>query len=436
MFADPKSFVKACEFGPVGRAAGRGIIRAMPIHVVYVAPYFSPNILQCLDGLVALPEVKVGVISHETSERLPSRYHGRLAGHYQVRDCMDGEVLAAATRAFQREWGRVDRLIGFLEQMQVPLAVARDRTGVPGMGEEVARNFREKNRMKEVLRAAGLPVARQALVGGPDDARRVAAEFGYPIVLKPPAGLGSQSTVRVSDDEELSAALAQLAVSPSHPAQAEQFVRGEEHTFETVTIGGRPVWHSSSYYLPGPLAVLENQWMQYCVLLPRERLQPHAEAFRPQNVRALEALGMGTGLSHMEWFLQADGSRVIGEVGARPPGVHLMPMMGLAHEVDMWAKWAELVVHERFSVPERKWACGAAFFRGQGHGQVVRAVEGFAAAASELGEALVEHRLPRPGQPRASGYEGEGYAIVRAPTTEGAVAALRTLVTQVRVALG
>jgi len=43
---------------------------------------------------------------------------------------------------------------------------------------------------------------------------------------------------------------------------------------------------------------------------------------------------------------------------------------------------------------------------------------------------------PHVGQSRASGYEGEGYAIVRAPTTDEAVAALRALVTNIRVVLG
>lgn len=406
-----------------------------PVHVVYVAPYFSANILQCLDGLLGLPDVRVGVISHEAADRMPMPQRGRLAGHYQVQDCLDEGQVAAATHAFQKEWGRVDRLIGFLEQMQLPLAIARDRTGVPGMSGAIARNFREKNRMKEVLRDAGLPVAGQRLIHGPDEARAMVAAFGYPIVIKPPAGLGSRGTMRVTDEEELQAALAALMVSPSNPAQAEQFISGEEHTFETVTIRGEPVWHSSSYYLPGPLAVLEHPWMQYCVLLPRERLQPHAERFRPINVAALQALGMGTGLSHMEWFLRADGSAIVSEVGARPPGVHLMPMMGMCHEVDMWAKWAELLVHERFSVPERQWSCGAAFFRGQGVGHAVRSVEGFERAAEVLGDRLVEHRLPRPGTPRASGYEGEGYAIVRARTTQEVVEGLRLLVTQTRVTL-
>lgn len=417
---------------------GSGIIRRarMPVHVLYVAPYFSANILQCLDGLASLPEVRLGVISHEPEAALPGRYRGRVTGHYQVRDCLDADQLTAAGKAFQAGWGRVDRLIGFLEQMQIPISVARDRLGIPGMSEAVARNFREKNRMKAKLREAGLPVARQALIGSADEARRFVKEVGYPIVLKPPAGLGSRATVRATDDESLSAALADLLVSPSNPAQAEEFIRGEEHTFETVTIGGRPVWSSSSYYLPGPLQVLENPWIQYCVLLPREQLQPHAQRFQAINAQALQALGISTGLTHMEWFLRADGSPVISEVAARPPGVHLMPMMGLCHGVDMWHKWAELMVFERFEVPPRSFSAGAAFFRGQGRGQVVRAVEGLAEAQARAGRYVVDRKLPQIGQPRSSGYEGEGYAIVKAETTDEAVQALRDLIGCVRVVMG
>jgi hypothetical protein len=217
---------------------------------------------------------------------------------------------------------------------------------------------------------------------------------GYPIVVKPPAGMGSKATMRAFDDESLMEALESLHVSPSNPAQAEEFIRGDEHTFETVSVKGVPVWSSSSYYLPGPLEVLENPWMQYCVLLPRETLPPHAQAFQATNHAALKALGIHTGLSHMEWFHLSSGRAVVSEVGARPPGVHLMPLMGLAHGVEMWAKWAELMTFERFEMPERVASVGVCFFRGQGRGQTVRAVHGVDAAQAQAGG--VGGRSPAP----------------------------------------
>ncbi len=110
--------------------------------------------------------------------------------------------------------------------------------------------------------------------------------------------------------------------------------------------------------------------------------------------------------------------------------------MSQAHQVDFWAKWAELLVHERWDVPERQFATGVAFLRGHGRGRRVTAVHGLDAAQEVAGSIVVDRKLPVVGQARADGYEGEGWAIVRAPTTAQVVAALRTLVTTIRIELG
>jgi hypothetical protein len=63
-------------------------------------------------------------------------------------------------------------------------------------------------------------------------------------------------------------------------------------------------------------------------------------------------------------------------------------------------------------------------------------VRGAEEAIAALGDTLVEARLPRPGTPRAEGYEGEGWALVRHATTEGARQALKTLISGIRVIAG
>src|SRR5205085_1238571 len=162
------------------------------------------------------------------------------------------------------------------------LGYVRDRTGIAGMGEEVAKNFREKARMKDVLRGAGVPCARHRLCTGVDEAISFAAMVGFPLVVKPPAGAGAKSTFRVDD----SAAL-----------------------------------------------------------------------------RALSALGMTSGVSHMEWFRRADGSVAISEVGARPPGAHICTLHSVACDFDFYAAWGRAVVFDEFTPPQRRYAAGAAYFR-------------------------------------------------------------------------
>jgi biotin carboxylase len=337
--------------------------------------------------------------------------------------------------AFQHSWGRVDRLLGVLEQLQVPLGEARSSANIPGMKLPEALNFRDKARMKDCLRAAGLPVARHRLVQSAADALALAEEVGFPLILKPVAGVGARSTWRIREEAELVDLLAQLQPSPAQPIQAEEFITGVERTLEAVMVEGRPQWWSGTRYHPTPLAVLENGWMQYTVILPREEVAPWAD-FAPVSIAALRALGLSTGLSHMEWFERADGSFVIGEVGARPPGVNIMPMMSLVHGVDMVERWCRLMTLGEWSPTPRRRAAGTAFFRGQGRGSRVVAVHGLDQAQQEVGALVVDRKLPVVGQPVSTSYEGEGWAIVAADSTVEVEHALARLVRLVRVELG
>jgi phosphoribosylaminoimidazole carboxylase (NCAIR synthetase) len=353
---------------------------------------------------------------------------------------MDPAQLTEAVRAIGRGVGPVDRLVGVLEQLQLPMAATRDALGIEGLTSEVARNFRDKDRMKAVLRAAGVPVAASALARSRAELHAFVDRVGFPLIVKPQAGLGARGTRRITRGEQLDALATPTA---DEPLQVEELVQAREHTCETVTIRGVPVWRSGTRYFPSPLEVLETPWVQYCVLLPREADDSTWTQFHPVNAAALTALlgehattAAGTALSHMEWFLREDGTCLVNEVGARPPGVHIMPLMGLAHDTDMFADWARLMALDELTPRDRRFAAGSAFFRGQGAGTHVTAVTGIERAVAECGDTLVELRAPKVGMPRADGYEGEGWAIVKASTTEGVKRALLALVQSIQVRYG
>ncbi len=405
-------------------------------HIAFVAPHFLENTNRYVSAFAEQPGVTLSVISADPASSIPAELKARISGHYQVADLGDGAQLGKAARAL----GNVDRLTGALEQLQLPMAHAREIAGVPGMLPAIARNFRDKDRMKEVLRAHGVPVAASALVTSEAELKAFIRKVGFPIIVKPQAGLGARSTQRVMTEADLAAL--PFAPTGTQPLQAEQFVRAREHTCETVSVHGKGLWRSGTRYFPSPLEVLETPWVQYCVLLPREA-EPTWSAFAGTNEAALKALFgedplvTGTALTHMEWFLCDDGAMLVNEVGARPPGVHIMPLMGLAHGgVDMIRAWAELIAFDRFTPPARTAAAGAAFFRGQGKGDRIVSVEGLERAILEAGGALVELRTPKVGMARAPGYEGEGWATVKHPTTEGAKQALLALIQNVQIRYG
>ena len=132
--------------------------------VVFVAPFFLDTTLRFVEAVADLPGVRTGLISQDPAERLPPGLRSKLAAHYRIADGLDPQQIADAVRGLARQIGPPQRLIGALEQLQVPLGEVRDALGIDGMGAEVAKNFRDKARMKTVLQRAGVPCARHQRV--------------------------------------------------------------------------------------------------------------------------------------------------------------------------------------------------------------------------------------------------------------------------------
>ena len=402
--------------------------------VIFVAPYFLEATLRFVDAVARLDEVTLALVSSDPEDRLPPGLRSRLGAHYRVDDCLDPAQIELAARALAPRVGPPARLIGTLEELQVPLAIAREALGVPGLGSEAARNFRDKARMKSVLEGAGLPCARHRLARNADEAQAFAREVGFPVVVKPQSGAGARNTFRVDSSGRLAELMAQVPAVNGSPILLEEFVTGEEHSFDAVVVGGAPMWHSIGRYFPSPLEVLREPWIQWCVVLPRAIDGPEFEPIRRAGFAALSALGLSTGFAHLEWFRKPDGGVAISEVGARPPGAQFMSLMSWAHDRDLYGAWARLAALDTFDPPVRKYAVGCAYLRGQGTGRV-RQVHGLDQIAHELGPLVVEARLPHSGQVARGSYEGEGYIIVRHPETAVVEDALSKLVTRIRVEL-
>jgi hypothetical protein len=148
---------------------------------------------------------------------------------------------------------------------------------------------------------------------------------------------------------------------------------------------------------------------------------------------AVAALGLEDGMTHMEWFQRPDGSTAIGEIAQRPPGANMSLMTGLAHDVDIYRAWIRAVVDGAFDGPwERKYAVGCAFLRGMGRGRVA-GLSGVHEAHQVIGRLVVEAKLPELGAPKSDGYEGDGYVVVRDPSTDVVKQALKLIVETVKV---
>jgi biotin carboxylase len=285
-----------------------------------------------------------------------------------------------------------------------------------------------------VLRAAGIPVARHALAESVREAEAFAARVGYPVVVKPPAGAGSVATFRATDDRELADAIAAAPPAAGDPVLLEEFIVGDEHSLETISLDGLAVWHSLTRYYPTPLEAVRRPWIQWCVVLPREADDPRYDDVKRVGADALRALGMTTGLTHMEWFRRRDGSVAVSEVAARPPGAQITTLVSRSTDTDFVRSWARVMIEGAFDPPTRKYAAGVAFLRAQGRpGGEIRATHGLDRLSDETRALVTDAQLPYVGFGARPSYEGDGWIVVRHRETAAVERALQEIISTVRV---
>lgn len=341
-----------------------------------------------------------------------------LADYLQVPRMMDEDDLIPRVHAWLR--GRsVDRVLTNWEPLVICAARLRERFGVPGMSVDTVRGFRDKQLMKERVAAAGLRVPRSERVRTASETRTAASRMGYPMILKPIAGAGSADTYKVEDAAELERALD--AMGHVTEASAEEFIEGEEFTFDTVSIGGRPAFMNVAQYLPKPLIARTNEWISPVIITVRDLAHPKYAKGIELGKSVLGALNMGEGFTHMEWFLKPDGDVVFGEIGCRPGGAHLVDQMNYTCDIDLFREWARVACWGHFEAPTtRKYNVAIVFKRAKGQGRVTR-IEGLVEYLRRNGEYVVEDKLLRPGTHRRDWKQtlvSDGFLIVRHPDWE------------------
>ena len=199
----------------------------MPRNIIFVAPFPIETTMRFARAAAKLDDVRLLGIVH-TPPDAGSDDARMFHDVVRVSDPLSGQDVLDGVELLKRRHGQPHRIIGILEPLMVQMAQARERFGVHGASAKTAELFRDKALMKDALRAAGLPVARHKLVTCATDARAFAAEVGFPIVLKPPAGMGAKATFRVNTEDALLRAVEGMRVQPSSPVLAEEFLRGRE----------------------------------------------------------------------------------------------------------------------------------------------------------------------------------------------------------------
>ena len=146
------------------------------------------------------------------------------------------------------------------------------------------------------------------------------ARVGYPLVVKPRDAAGASGTVRVDDDHELTKALADFGVGRGRSVAIEEFIEGHEGFYDTLTIGGRVVHDFVTHYYPNVLEAMRTRWISPQFITTNRIGGGGYDELKAMGRKVVDALGLETSATHMEWFFGPKGLK-FSEIGCRPPGV-------------------------------------------------------------------------------------------------------------------
>ncbi|MFJ9913806.1 acetyl-CoA carboxylase biotin carboxylase subunit family protein [Actinacidiphila glaucinigra] len=278
----------------------------------------------------------------------------RVDRHYVIRsfDALD-EVAQLAVEI--RSTGvKIDRVLSLSEFSQFSAAYLAQLLGLDQPSVEMSVLMRDKRAMKERASRAGIACARFVPLSTADaeeSVRRVVSDLGFPVVVKPAAGLGSVGTSKVADAAELAAVLAEASRETTVQfLMAEEPIDGEEFHVDAVWVGGKARVFGVSRYLRPRMTVRIPGRENGSILLPREREPGLYREIEMLHERLNAAFGITDEITHLELFRRPDGSLWFSEIATRFAGGAIPETFGPLG-ADLRELWVQAVLGADHDVP-------------------------------------------------------------------------------------
>ena len=214
--------------------------------------------------------------------------------------------------------------------------------------------------------------------------------------------------------------LDELQVDRGREVAIEEFLTGHEGFYDTLTVCGKVVLDFACHYYPNVLEAMRTRWISPQIVCTNRIDAEGYDEVRQMGQRAIDALGIWTSATHMEWFFGDKGLK-FSEIGCRPPGVGVWDLYSAANDIDLYAAWAHAIVHENVPFrPSRKYAAGmiAAAARVRWHDHRPTTASSRCRIGSTSGSSTATCRRLAPRRKGSKGgYMANAYVRLRHPTT-------------------
>lgn len=241
-----------------------------------------------------------------------------------------------------------------LDDYDVETAAAlREHLRLPGLGETVARYFRDKLAMRLQARQSGLLVPEFTPVFNYDRLRDFMDRVPPPWVLKPRSEAGAMGIKKVHSAEEVWRWLDELGDQQSF-FHMEHYIPGEVYHVDSIVWDGQVQFALPHKYTQPPMNVAHQGGVFVTRTLARD--SEEGQVLLSFNEKLLQAFAMPRGVTHAEFIRGVDGRYYFLETAARVGGANIEQLVEAASGVNLWAEWAILEIAfargESYSAPK------------------------------------------------------------------------------------
>ncbi|MFG1933594.1 carbamoyl-phosphate synthase large subunit [Mycobacterium sp. NPDC048908] len=236
-------------------------------------------------------------------------------------------------------------VVGVIVQLggQTPLGLAErlEQAGVPivGTSPRAIDLAEDRGAFGEVLTNAGLPAPRFGTAISFEQARRIAADIGYPVLVRPSYVLGGRGMEIVYDEETLKRYITRATqLSPEHPVLVDRFLE------DAIEIDVDALCDGTEVYIGGIMEHIEEAGIHSgdsaCALPPVTLGRSDIEQVR----RATEAIAHGigvVGLLNVQYALKDD---VLYVLEANPRASRTVPFVSKATAVPLAKACARIML--------------------------------------------------------------------------------------------
>ncbi len=228
---------------------------------------------------------------------------------------------------------------------QTPLGLAQglEDAGVPIVGTSPAAIHlaEERGAFGRLLAEAGLPAPKHGMASSFAQAQEIAAEIGYPVLVRPSYVLGGRGMEIVYDDLALESYITRATeVSPEHPVLVDRFID------DAVEIDVDAIFDGDELYLGGVMEHIEEAGIHSgdssCALPPITLGAAEIRRIRA----ATEAIARGVGVRGLINIQFALGSDVLYVLEANPRASRTVPFVSKATAVPLAKAAARVMLGE------------------------------------------------------------------------------------------